>query len=159
MILELDGAGLGAFLAAGGGGSLGQFHAVLHEHAVELHGHHGVFYLLVAVVFICMAVLFAFFVVTRLRDNITFTTILTVRNIDDVAGRLDQQFKLRKIEVDRDMNTIIAFTKTTAFSWGEQLTLVVAKDHILVNSRPSGLRQPLTILKDRQNIKRLEQIL
>ena len=104
---------------------------------------------------------FAFFILKRLNDNITFVTVSSVAkdDIDKVAERLNQQFKLQRVDVNKDLNRIIAFTKITAFSWGEQVTLVFDNDHILINCRPSGARQPLTIIKDRQNIKKLEQIL
>ena len=80
-------------------------------------------------------------------------------DIDNVSERLNQKFNLRRIDADKELNSIVAFTKVTAFSWGDQLTLVFDNDRILVNSRPSGSRQPFTIMKDMQNIKRLEQIL
>jgi hypothetical protein len=80
-------------------------------------------------------------------------------DIDGVAEKLSQNFRLRRVDVDKDLNRILAFTKATGFSWGEQLTLVFDKNRILVNTRPSGLRQSITIMKDRRNIKRLGQIL
>ena len=115
----------------------------------------------VGILLFSLGVGFAFFVLKRLSDNVTFTTVSSVakEDIDKVAEKLRQQFKLRRVDVNKDLNRIIAFTKTTAFSWGEQLTLIFDKDDILINSRPSGTRQPLTIIKDRQNIKKLEQIL
>jgi hypothetical protein len=117
--------------------------------------------LIVSILFISLGIVFAFFVLKRLNDNITFRSILAVTddNIDNVAEKLNQKFNLRRVDVNKDLNRIVAFTKTTAFSWGEQLTLVFDKDCILINSRPSGSRQPLTIIKDRQNIKKLERIL
>ena len=117
--------------------------------------------LIVSMLFIALGVFSVFFVLKRLNDNITFRSIsaITDDNIDDVAEKLNQKFNLRKVDVNKSLNRIVAFTKATAFSWGEQLTLVFDKGCILINSRPSGLRQPLTIIKDRQNIKKLEQIL
>ncbi|MBI3233821.1 MAG: hypothetical protein HYZ42_07230 [Bacteroidetes bacterium] len=121
----------------------------------------GLSVLLVGILLISLGAAFAFFILKRLNDNITFVTVSSVAkdDIDKVAERLNQQFKLQRVDVNKDLNRIIAFTKITAFSWGEQLTLVFDNDHILINSRPSGARQPLTIIKDRQNIKKLEQIL
>lgn len=117
--------------------------------------------LALSVLFISFGVFFIFFVLRRLNDNVTFISIspAVIGGMDNIAERLNQKFKLRKIEVDKELNRIVAFTKATAFSWGEQLTLVFDKDRILVNSKPSGLRQSLTIMKDRQNIKKLEQML
>jgi hypothetical protein len=123
--------------------------------------HTGLPILILSILFIFLGIFFAFFVLTRLNDNITFKSISTITddNMDSVAERLNQKFNLRRIDVNKELNSIVAFTKITAFSWGEQLTLVFDKGCILVNSRPSGSRQPLTIMKDRQNIRRLEQIL
>src|ERR1700744_5928182 len=106
-----------------------------------------------------LGILFAFFILRRLSENITFTSITATSddNIDSVSENLKQKFNLRSVDVDKDLNRIAAFTKTTAFSWGEQLTLVFDKDCIFINSRPSGSRQPFTILKDRRNIKKLEE--
>jgi hypothetical protein len=41
----------------------------------------------------------------------------------------------------------------SAFSWGEVITIVPCKDYILINSRPQ--RQPITIFKDKKNLRRL----
>ncbi len=80
--------------------------------------------------------------------------------MDNVAEKAKAKLlNCEELDVNKDSNRIVAFTKTTAFSWGEQLTLVFDKGCILINSRPSGSRQPITIFKDRQNIKKLEQML
>jgi hypothetical protein len=123
--------------------------------------HSGLTILMLSVLYVFFGIFSVFFVLKRLNDNITFRSISanTDDGIDSVAERLQQKFKLRRIDVNKELNSIVAFTKATAFSWGEQLTLVFGEDCILVNSRPSGTRQPLTIMKDRQNIKKLEQIL
>jgi hypothetical protein len=123
--------------------------------------HSGLPVFIISILFISFGILFTFFVLNRLNDTITFRSIspVTDDNMDIAAEKLTQTFKLRRVDVNNDLKRIVAFTKMTAFSWGEQLTLVFDKDCILVNSRPSGSRQPLTILKDRQNIKKLEQIL
>jgi hypothetical protein len=125
----------------------------------KFHGDLLVF--IISVLLIPFGIFSTFFVLNRLNDNVTFTSISPIAddNMDNVAEKLKQNFKLRKVDVDNDLKRIVALTKMTAFSWGEQLTLVFDKDCILVNSRPSGLRQLITILKDRQNIKKLKQIL
>jgi hypothetical protein len=122
--------------------------------------HSSLTILFFSILYISGGTAFDFFILKRLRDNITFTLVspITKEGIDSVANRLEQKFDLRRIEINKDLDSIIAFTKATAFSWGEQLTLVFDKDRILINSRPSGSRQPITILKDRQNIKKLKQI-
>jgi hypothetical protein len=121
----------------------------------------GLLILIVGILLISFGIFFTFFVLTRLNDNITFRSVSarTDDNLHSVAEKLKQNFKLQRIDVSKSLNRIVAFTNTTAFSWGEQLTIVFDKDCILINSKPSGSRQPITIMKDRQNIKKLEQIL
>jgi hypothetical protein len=49
-----------------------------------------------------------------------------------------------------------ASTNASWFSWGEQITIVIDENELLINSRPTGNSfsfQPITIFKDRQNIK------
>ena len=123
--------------------------------------HSGLPILVVGVLFIPFGIFFVFFVLERLNNNVTFRSISTAAagDMDSVAERLNQKFKLRRIEVDKELNRIVALTKAAGFSWGEQLTLVFDKDRILINSKPGGLRQPITIMKDRQNIKKLEQMI
>jgi hypothetical protein len=123
--------------------------------------HSGLPMLTLSILFISFGIFFTFFVLNRLNDNITFRSISTISddNMDNVAEKLRQNFKLQRIDINKGSKRIVAFTKITAFSWGEQLTLVFDKGCILINSRPSGSRQPITILKDRQNIKKLKQML
>ena len=121
----------------------------------------GLLMLLVAILFIAVGVTLGFLILKRLNDNIAFISVPSVAeyDIDKAAEKVSLQFKLQRIDVNKDLNKIIAITKKTAFSWGEQLTLVFDKEEILINSRPSGINQPFTIMKDRQNIKKLKQIL
>jgi uncharacterized membrane protein len=121
----------------------------------------GLSILFFSIAFICSGILFLVFILTRLKDNITFKSIspASADSMDNVAEKLNQSFTLRKMDVNKKLGRIVAFTKITGFSWGEQITIIFDKDRVLVNSRPSGIRQPFTILKDRQNIRRLEQIL
>jgi hypothetical protein len=117
--------------------------------------------LAIGFLFISLGAAFAGFILKRLNDNISFKTVSLPAglDIDKVAALLRQNFKLRNMDIDKDLNSIVAFTKITAFSWGEQLTLVFDKEDILINSRPSGSRQPITIVKDRQNIRKIERML
>jgi hypothetical protein len=121
----------------------------------------GLAMLFISLLLIFLSVCLGFLIYTRLNDNIRFVTISTnsQTNIDNIADTLSQNFKLRRIDVNKDLNRILAFTKATGFSWGEQLTLILDTDKVLINSRPGGARQPLTIIKDRQNIKKLKLLL
>src|SRR5690606_2779881 len=49
-------------------------------------------------------------------------------------------------------------TNVSWFSWGETITLIPIEKKILINSKPNGTKfkpQPITIFKDKKNIKRL----
>jgi hypothetical protein len=51
-----------------------------------------------------------------------------------------------------------ATTKISWFSWGELITIIPDNNKILINSRPTGSAfsfQPITIFKDRNNIKKI----
>lgn len=64
------------------------------------------------------------------------------------------------MNTDEDLGIIIVHTNWSGFSWGEQITLVVDEYSVLINSRPDDdARQPITIIKDRQNIKKLKKII
>lgn len=122
--------------------------------------HSEITLLLVAILFISMAFLFGFHINRRLKENITFESISTTNHdIDTIAEKLKKNFKGIEIKVNHNLGVIEAYTKMTGFSWGEKLTLIIDKNSILINSKPSGTRQPITILKDRKNIKKLKQIL
>lgn len=58
------------------------------------------------------------------------------------------------IIVSTDTNEIIAESKTSFFSWGELVTIVIDKNSLLINTRAQG-RQPFTINKDNVNYKRI----
>lgn len=114
---------------------------------------------LVSILAISAGIVFGFFILKRSNDNLTFISIPLAGDIDDVSERITQHFKVSKIEINRNLNCIYVWTKITAFSWGELMTLILSKDNIFINSRPASSNQPFTIIKDRKNIKKLVEIL
>ncbi len=116
---------------------------------------------LISISFICIGVFFIFLTFIRLNDNIKFKTVAADSNIDidKIGERLQENFKLIRINVNKDLGKIEAFTQTRAFSWGEKLTLIWNENTILINSRPSGYLQAFTIFEDGKNIKKLQQLL
>ena len=114
-----------------------------------------------AIILLVFGLFACFFVVKRLQQNITFIRLECTNDfdLDSFGQKLEERFPRAKIDLDKDLKTIVAVTKMTAFSWGEQLTIIVDRDGVLVNSRPNSSRQPITILKDSQNIKRVRQLL
>jgi hypothetical protein len=117
--------------------------------------------LLVSVLLIIIGLFFTFFTYLRLKQTVTFESIITMYNneTEKIADKLRDNFKLRNINVDKELGLVIAYTKMTTFSWGEKLTLLIDKNTILINSRPSGIRHPVTIFKDKLNIKKFKEII
>ncbi len=108
-----------------------------------------------------------FFVFKRLRQNESFEVIKNNKNLDlkEIENNIQSEFKIDFVSlVSNKYKAITLVTKKTAFSWGENITIIIDQDNLLVNSRPVDTsdfpapRQPLTITKDRKNIKKLRQL-
>jgi len=94
----------------------------------------------------------------KLKRNLTFEIVNTTGiNFDYLVDKINSVFNLKHIEPDKELGLISAYTKTDWFSWGEKLTLVIEKDHVLINSRP--VKQPVTIRADKNNILRMRQLI
>jgi len=117
--------------------------------------------LLISILPISIGIALAIFTQRRLNDTITFTTvpISSINDANDIVDVIKKNFKLSKIEVDIELGVITAYTKLTFFSWGEKLTVIIDSKSLLINSRPTGSGQPLTIIKDKHNIKKLKCLL
>ncbi|WP_407524161.1 hypothetical protein PDL71_00785 [Lacibacter sp. MH-610] len=93
--------------------------------------------------------------------------------------RIESERIFRKIEIQREISSselsswlvelgwsiedvkqkfIIAETDWSAFSWGEEITIVLCRDYLLINSRTTG-SQPFTMGRDIYNYKRLKEYL
>jgi hypothetical protein len=93
--------------------------------------------------------------------------------------RIESERKFRKIEVQKEIQTseltsllaelewsiedvkqnyIVAETDWSAFSWGEEITIVLCRGYLLINSRAIG-SQPFTLGRDIYNFKRLREYL
>lgn len=124
--------------------------------------HSEISILLSSTLLISFGLLFFYFTTKRLRETIAFESVLLPVNdsIESIADKLKTNFKIKDINVDRDSGSIAAYTRVSAFSWGEKLTLIIDKNTILINSRPGGtMVQPVTIFKDKSNIKRIRLLL
>jgi hypothetical protein len=117
--------------------------------------------LLISIIPISLGLLFAYFTLKRLNENITFEIIENKKNleIDNLKTALENYFRRNDIYIDEKLGFIEVLTKLTGFSWGERITIIKDGNLYLVNSRPSGTSQPVTITKDRKNIKKIRSIL
>lgn len=103
-------------------------------------------------IFIIIGLLFACFSLKRLNDNATFETIENRNNLkmDELETALEKKFRIKNIFMNKELELIELWTKMTAFSWGERITIIKNGNTYLVNSKPEG--QPITIYKDKKNI-------
>lgn len=102
-------------------------------------------------------ILLTIFIGKRLWQNQTFESF----EVEDLTfEKLDKAIKQANFESSKFYKSgyFAAKTKTSWFSWGEEITMIQDGNRILVNSRPTGSAfsfQPITILKDRKNIKKV----
>ena len=118
--------------------------------------------LLPAIIFISLGLLFLYFSLKRLNDNVTFETIDNRNNLrlDELKVAIENKFRINKVVIDKELEMIELWTKVTAFSWGERITIIKNGNTYLVNSKPDGLMfQPITIYKDRKNIIKIKRII
>ncbi len=102
------------------------------------------------------------FIYKRLKENITFECISPNSKIDldDISNRIRENFRVNKIDANKDLGIIEVFTKISFFSWGEKITLVLDGNTLLINSIHYGSTNlPFTIMNDKRNIKKLKQLL
>jgi hypothetical protein len=116
--------------------------------------------LLVGVFFTLFGPLFMYLSIVRLKQNVSFFTIANPRDLDleQIKDLISDNFRLADIKVDKKLRRILAGTKMTAFSWGENITVVHNGAEVLVNSRPSGSRQPFTFNQDVKNIRKIRTL-
>ncbi|MGN7784455.1 SoxR reducing system RseC family protein [Niabella sp. 22666] len=114
--------------------------------------------LLISFIPISLGLLFAYFTLKRLIENIKFETIENPKNLDldKLKVAIENYFRTNRIDINKELGLIEVSTKLTGFSWGERITIIKDGSTFLVNSKPS---QPITIYKDRKNIKKIREIL
>lgn len=108
-----------------------------------------------AIIILTVGLVLTGFVAKRLYQNQVFESFqiidLTNEKVDSVlkATRLDN-VKFHKL------GYFTATTNVSWFSWGEQITIIINDNELLINSRPTGSSfsfQPITIFKDRKNVR------
>jgi len=112
--------------------------------------------------FVIISIGFGIFTLQRLIDVLRFECVdmgFNKMEIDKLAQKIQGRFKIKSIVIDDKSQFIRIYTKWSAFSWGEEITLIFDNNQILINSRPTSIRQPVTIYKDRQNIKIIKELI
>ena len=95
------------------------------------------------------------FVAKRLYENQIFDCIQIKELNKDKVDIALKAARLNNVKFN-NLGYYTATTNVSWFSWGEQITIVLDNNELLINSRPMGSAfsfQPITIFKDRQNIK------
>ncbi len=108
-----------------------------------------------AIIILTLGLFLTVFVVRRLYQNEIFDCFQVQELTKDKVDLALKRTKLNNVKYYR-LGYYIATTDVSWFSWGEEITLIIADNEILINSRPTGSFfsfQPITIFKDRQNIK------
>ena len=123
--------------------------------------HNGLTILFLSLLFIALGLFSFFFILMRLIANNAFITIPNDKmlDVDKFVDNLKCKINLSSINVNKELKAINAVTKVTAFSWGEELTIIFDDAFVLINSRPNSSNQPITIFKDKKNISLIKQIL
>ena len=103
----------------------------------------------------CIA--FLRFTVSRLRQNISFKSVITPftksENMTMLTSLLIKEYNM----TEQFPDYIGCLTKISITSWGEKILLFPLDYEILINSHP--IHQPVTINKDVRNIKKLENLI
>ena len=112
--------------------------------------------ILFAIGLITIGIPFLRFTLIRLNDNLRFVEHNTGLSIE---GNLEKSYKilienLKGTKVTKDGKNSIVYGQIgiSGLSWGEKITIICLDNKILINSKP---KQPVTICKDRLNIKRI----
>ena len=108
-----------------------------------------------AIIILTIGFFLTVFVVKRLYQNQTFESFKVQELTTDKIDFALKYAKLNNVKYHR-LGYYTAMTKTSWFSWGEEITIIMVDNELLINSRPTGSAfsfQPITIFKDRQNIK------
>ncbi len=108
-----------------------------------------------SIIILIIGLFLTVFVVKRLYQNQMFSCFRVQGLTRDKVELALKNTKLRDIKYHR-LGYFTAMTNKSWFSWGEQITIIIDADDVLINSRPTGSVlsfQPITIFKDRQNIK------
>ena len=108
-------------------------------------------WLLLSLAFLLPGSLFGIFYIKRVEAERKFISLK--RGGIPKGDILHLIRNLRWTIFEKNPKYIIAYTYGSAFSWGEEITILFNEDEILFNSKPRG-SQPFTFNRDRINTKK-----
>ena len=119
---------------------------------LKLNFKNNITELIIPSLIITLGIFLMFFTLKRLWQNQTFESI-EIENL--THERIEKAIKKANFESSKfdKFGCLTITTKTSLFSWGEEITIIQDGKKIFINSRPYA--QPITILKDRNNIKKI----
>jgi len=108
-----------------------------------------------AFIILTVGIILTVFIAKRLYQNQVFEIYQVPGLTKDKIGNALKKTNLNNVKYHK-LGYFVATTNTSWFSWGEQITIIPDNNQILINSKPTGSAfsfQPITIIKDRKNIK------
>ncbi|PHR42447.1 MAG: hypothetical protein COA32_17510 [Fluviicola sp.] len=75
---------------------------------------------------------------------------------DIIISAAQKILNVSNISINDELGLIIIYTKMSALSWGEKVTVINTDKGVLINSRPDS-SQLVTLYHDSRNIKRLSK--
>jgi hypothetical protein len=121
-----------------------------------------VHHVLIGTLLTFFGMLFLLFTHKRLSEVCSFITrkIKTDSfDIEEFYDKLQSTISFKNINLDRNDKVITGFTRWSLLSWGEQITIIQDNNRLLINSRPTGTIQSVTIFKDKLNIAKILKII
>lgn len=100
------------------------------------------------------------FIVTwvHLKGNIKFTEISTGLSLEENLIKsekiLKDKFRVKNFTKKNKKGLVCGTTNLTAFSWGEEITIVCMDEKILVNSKSL---QPVALFKNHLNVRKIKK--
>lgn len=98
------------------------------------------------------------FITKRLVQNQRFKNYKIQGVSTEIIRESIQKLNLKEFNYNEKIGYFSGITRTSLFSSGEKITIIMDRERLLINSRPimgPFLPQPITIFKDRKNIKKI----
>lgn len=111
-----------------------------------------------ALIILGLGIFLLTFIIIRLFQNQKFKKYIIPGISTEIIQESTQKLNLKEIDFNEKIGYFSGLTRTSWFSAGERVTIILNEEILLINSRPIMgplLPQPITIFKDRKNIIKL----